>query len=454
MTSLRRTTGLITLIALLWSVDGRTEPAGADTTQTPTYEDVLRSIRARTDKAVSRDALTVGRGHRDSVVAAFQDRVARDGLSRAVDQHATRRGRWRSGLSTDFQAAQVTYSKVDGLTLGMPVEWGFAGPGVRGHVGGLIAYAFGSGGVRFRQGVLTTWKGVDWSVRAERLTVPFGWTRVHGTRVFALAGADEQHYLERRAVSGGFAFPLFDRTRLHVEYTAGDDRPMRARDVLSFAGEEGIAARNPAASRGDFRALSLRVGRDRFHSPRFWGALSFQTAGRDLGGDFDYDKLAVEVGRTIMLPTGDDIALRVRGQAAAGPSLPVQALADPAGRSGVRGYPQSAAFGSHALSAHADVHLGRDVFSLLHVPVLRNLRLQLVPFLDVGSAWTPDRNRTLGDAALPESSAWKWGAGLGVRRNVGFGHLLSHVRLDAAWRLDRPAPRPVFYFVLEGEPFD
>jgi hemolysin activation/secretion protein len=140
---------------------------------------------------------------------------------------------------------------------------------------------------------------------------------------------------------------------------------------------------------------------------------------------------------------------------AAGPdTIPNQILADPAGRSGVRGYPHRSIIGAHAMLLRLDYHIERDLFVLARVPLLKKLRLQLVPFLDVGAAWTPGVNRRLTDATLPLSRDWKWGVGIGVRKGLGFGELLSHCRFDTAWRLDRGRASPVVYFVLETESFD
>jgi hypothetical protein len=461
----------IALVLLLASLAGvpatgaERADAGAAPDSIATLDGVISRLRTRTTTTMSDEALRLDTTFRDSVTAVFDSTVAADGLSPTLERSAASSSgrRYRStGVRTGFDwsldRSNLDYSKVDGFTA---VTAGFlyvTTRGVRTRIGGRIGYAFGSERGRHDAGVQLSAHDVTigWAHRDETHT--FGWTEVHGRRFFALAGADELDYLEREGwrtyVENDAWLPAGLSARL--VYRREDERARRSRDTFTIGDPSGLFETNPQASEGEVRSVSLTIARPRVVYSNLYGSLTAETAGRGLGGDLAYDRVRARLTRITRLPWADELSVALSAQATAGPTdrIPLQALADPAGRSGVRGYPHRSLVGTHALLARIEYRLARDLLARTRIPLLSRAKLQLVPFVDVGAAWTPPAPRELADTTWPERDAWKWGAGLGIRRGVGFGELLSHVRLDAALRLDRGDARPVFYFVMEGEPFD
>jgi hypothetical protein len=456
-----RVVSFAAVLAVAWAI-ARADPVPtpADSAAMPVdrFQALLHSLRARTDSILTPQATRVDVAYRDSVVAWYDSSVAAEGFASFAARHRDPDRDERGGklrLDVDPLDGDVGYSKVDGLSVQAPLAvWGRA-RGVEARLGGRGGYAFASDRARFSAGPELAARDVSIGWERYREAIRFGWTNVRGGRLFAIAGADEQDYLERDGWAATIGAVLPGGCHGALSYRSEEQAAMRARDIARISRRNHLFESNAPASEGDLRALGVRITRERDSGPRVGGELLLETSGRGLRGDLDYDRFLLAVSWDPIVPWGDEIVASFAGQMAAGPdTIPNQILADPAGRSGVRGYPHRSIIGSHAILLRLDYHIERDLFALARVPLLRKLRLQLVPFLDVGAAWTPDVNRRLADARLPDSREWKWGVGVGVRKGLGFGELLSHLRFDAAWRLDRGRASPVVYFVLETESFD
>lgn len=437
--------------------------AAPDSSRARSLDDVLSSLRGRTERVLSPESRALDIAFRDSVSAVYDSTVAADGLPGTLGRHAAARewrgrGGVRTGLTISPEDSRIDYTKVDGLSAAVAGYGYLTALGVRSRTGGRIGYAFGSGRGRHDAGVRLSARGISLGVAHREVTESFGWTAVHGWRLFALAGADELDYLERDGWRAVLELPrvLPEALTTRVTYRREDELARRVRDYFTIGERSALFESNPQATEGEVRAVGLAIGRSRLDYPDLYGSLVAETAGRGLGGDLSYDLVRVRGALVHRLPWADQLSLEIGAQATAAPrgEIPVQALADPSGRSGVRGYPHRSLVGSHALLARVEYRVAKDLFRAARIPLLRRAKLQLVPFVDVGAAWTPSGPTELSATTLPEGGDWRWGTGLGVRRNVGFGEIISHFRLDGAVRLDRTGAAPVFYFVLEGEPFD
>lgn len=428
-----------------------------------TFDSLRTRLRRTTDETLSPEALVFDDVYRDSLRARFDSTVASIGLERAVAGAADpepRLGsrsnpRWtRVRTSFDPEDVSFRHSKVDGATLLLPARLEVLRRAWSLRTSVRAGYAFGSSLGRYEGEARFGTRFGSVGAHVRRISERFGWTAVHGNRVLSLAGVDEQQYLERRGFDAFVSAPPVDRFRVVADYRNERQSSQRARDVFTLGRPSHLFEKNRAATRGELRALRVSIERPRRTIGDLWGSAFLERAGGSLGGDLRFDRVGLAIGARRPLPWGSDVSLQAAAQAAASPeAVPVQATADLGGRTSLRGYPQLSFVGSHAVLARVDLFLGLDLFRRARIPLLGTQKLQFVPFVDAGSAWTP-AGRSLGSAKWPRSDEWKWSAGLGIRKGVGFGEILSHVRVDAAWRLDRDGPTPVFTFVLENEPFN
>lgn len=436
-------------------------PAMAETGDDPVpgaTAGILDSLRTHSRVTLSSPLFDLPVAARDSVTAAFDSTVAAGGLPAAIDdrrEKARARARAvRMGADTDVQDARLSYTKVDGATLLLPFDvWaGNRHYGV--SLGGRAGYAFSSEEERHDLGVELRTPLVDLEAMHHHDLERFGWTDPHAGSLSALFGVDERDFLEREGFRFAVSRDLGRRGTITLRHVRDEITARRALDPFTAGGTTSAFEQNLAASEGDRRELGLGIARERTGATRWWGVLDLRTGGRGLGGDLDYDQIRGSITGHTFLPWSDQLLVSLSAQAAAAPdSVPVQLLADPSGRNGARGYPRRSIVGTHAIHLRVDYELNKDLFRRARIPFLEDRRIQFVPFADVATAWTPDGATTLGDGTWPGSTDWKWSAGIGVRKNVGFGQVLSHVRMDVAWRLDRRETDPVFYLVLENVPF-
>jgi hypothetical protein len=409
---------------------------------------ILDRLHGGTDAVISAEALRTDSEFADSVRTAFRDEVATGGLDAFVRER-DRGTVFRSGLNLDPQNADIRYSNVDGLTLMAPVSWHLVGGAVRLELGGGAGYAFASEAFRYRAGASARWRGwaadVTWLQLAER----YGYTELVGGGWYALFGDDEHRHLRRegwRAALERSVGPVDVR----VGYDRFDERSIAIADPFHISGTTTLHRSNPPITDGVRRVRWIELDRERGSFSSWALSLRGEASGnRGLA----YERVLARASWAPPLPWDDILHLEGRAQLAASDGeVPIQVLADPVGRNGVRGYPQGSRIGTHALLARAELHPARDWLTRARIPLADRLRLQLIPFADVGAAWSPDGD-DLSASRLPASGDWVWGAGIGLRRATGMGPVLSHLRLDFAWRLDRDIGRPVTYFVLEAEPF-
>lgn len=96
----------------------------------------------------------------------------------------------------------------------------------------------------------------------------------------------------------------------------------------------------------------------------------------------------------------------------------------------LRGYPHLALAGDQGASAALDVRWGFDLWRSLRVPVLRNLQLQTITFVDWGQTWS----ETGADAAQG-AQGWRMDAGVGFGKFVGVPGRSANLRLYLAHQI-------------------
>ncbi len=427
-----------------------TEPASPDTT----LDQILTALRARTDTVLSVDAVTFDGVYMDSVVAGFDSTVVADGVSGAVQSKRDWERRGRFGFSLGLGNSRMRYTKVDGASLQLPIEASYSVGEFDARIGGRAGYAFASQRGRHNLGVTARYDRWRASLRHRRDIARFGSTQLHGAWLYTLAGADEQDYFERHGWVATVSRGLGPGLTAAVTYWNERQSPRSAENVFTIGSKSAASELNYPATEGRLRAIGIRLERYRREGHRFWGVIRFESAGGGLGGDMEYDQITAGLHGVSILPWDDELLLSLGTTVTSGDdAISEQALADIGGRSSLRGYPRLAFGGTHAIGLRAEYITARDLLAMTRLPFADRLHVQLIPFADLGATWTPADVTSLNLDDFPGGSDWKWGAGIGIRRGVGFGELLSHVRLDVAWRLDRGGASPVAYFVLEGEPF-
>ena len=70
------------------------------------------------------------------------------------------------------------------------------------------------------------------------------------------------------------------------------------------------------------------------------------------------------------------------------------------------------------------------------IPLVKKLKPDLVPFVETGSVWgnpLEDPILRFKDLRAPHSSEILWDFGIGIRRDIGYSGILTHLQLDFAW---------------------
>jgi hypothetical protein len=90
----------------------------------------------------------------------------------------------------------------------------------------------------------------------------------------------------------------------------------------------------------------------------------------------------------------------------------------------LRGYPHAELVGDRGAWASLDVRWGFDLWRALNVPILADLRLQPLTFIDWGRTWDH-----AGGGPAPEAIGWRMDAGFGFGKLVGIPGMNGNLRL-------------------------
>jgi len=284
---------------------------------------------------------------------------------------------------------------------------------------------------------------VAFSLAWERRAAVFGANRPFANSILAgLASLDRQEYLDRRAVTLGLSAKLTTITRAELAYEVRSERPLRAREHGLFEWSDEWE-RNAQADRVRTRGLVARwLWRKGVEDAI---VVRVATHGGMLGGERDHSTLGFETRARYHAPGLQSIDL-VSALAVAGGDAPAQERPDLGGVSNLRAYPTRAFVGASSYFVRLDIASAED--PLRDVSFLRWVKLQPLAFADGGAVWGERPWREF-RTEFPESSDWKFDAGVGLRREVPLLGPILFARVDAAWRFDRSRDRLTWVFSLE-----
>jgi hypothetical protein len=280
---------------------------------------------------------------------------------------------------------------------------------------------------------------------------PFGSNRVHGTTLAGgLGGLDHQSYLQRRERAA--ALLLHPARAIHgdVAFVQREDRPLKpvADGLLDL--DEDVMGSNPRADRANLHGITTAVslgdaGDDPKAESGVWLRAGFW--GGALKGEREFYTAGAEARREWTLPPRSKLETEVR-LGFAGGDPPIQDMPDLGGEGSLRAYPPRAFSGPAACLLRVDYLLGVDLFRAARVPVLKGLKLQPVISFDAGAVWGDAPWDGADALAFPDARDWRFDAGAGLQKYIGFPPFLSAVRLEAAFRLDRERDRLRVNFLL------
>jgi hypothetical protein len=337
----------------------------------------------------------------------------------------------------DRAAPPLRYNRVEGLVLG--IRRGPLAPDAeeRTRAVGQVAYAFGLGDIRYTAGVESRlYRDASTSLTLgiqyhEQTLSPDRWKTSYLENSLTSIGFEDDFfdYYEAEGLSV-YATQTLPRT---VEVTAGFraevHRPLtRQTDWSVF--ESGNFRPNPAAERGDLRAVFGEVTAGRISDP---GGLPSGAAARlavtvadGLGGDFAFTRYEADLRGFLSLTPDTRLGVRLRGGYATG-AAPPQSQFSLGGVGSMRGYGQNRFRGTRTLLANAEYLIdGATLFD----DVLDDLYLG--GLVDAGWVGGPGTALRLDDV-LPSAG---FSVGLDERQ----------VRLDVVWPLheqyrERPSIR-------------
>lgn len=300
------------------------------------------------------------------------------------------------------------------------------------------------GGPRGFQGGLLRQRGWGIVLGWSRQPVPFTSNRPYGTTLLSLlAGLDHQDYLNRR--EGVVAFLLQPARELQGEllFIRREDESLAPTAGSLLDLDEEVMGRNISVDRTNANGavLSWSVGESRdMLIPEVGGSLRFGAWGGVFGGNREFYTFGGEARRFFPVPPRSKIRTEI-WLGFSGGNPPVQELGDLGGESSLRGYPPASFTGPAIFLVRGDYLLGIDIFREMRFPVLRRLGLQPAVFFDAGVVWGDRPWDGVDELGFPNTQDWRFDAGVGLQRLVGFPGLISAVRLDVAWRLDRQRDR-------------
>jgi hypothetical protein len=155
-------------------------------------------------------------------------------------------------------------------------------------------------------------------------------------------------------------------------------------------------------------------------------------AGGDLGGDFTYSWQSARLTFAPTFPDGGVLTIFAEGMHTAG-EPPVQALPYLGGDGNLRAYERLEFVGKSRLSGRIEYATGVDILARTGVDFLAKLKLQFIPFTDLGTTW--------GDVAGVEKSTGNLEGeirnsfGIGLRREFWLPGIQA-VRVDVSRRTD------------------
>jgi len=309
------------------------------------------------------------------------------------------RRRWQHEFDTSFDA-KVRYNRVDGLYLGgeLPRKrfhrgldidfFGFGGYALKGKTWQYQAGTDLSAGGAYRFAVGAELH--DFTASQDEWIIP----EEENSLAAALINEDFRDYYRRDGYSFFAAQHLGRWMKLTAEYRNENHLSLPNKtDWSLFANKKRFRA-NPAIDEGKLVSYWGQIKFDtrdsESHPRRGWFmTIEGETSRPDLNGEFDFDRVLVDLRRYQPMGYGKTIDLRLRAGTGRG-ELPQQYLFDLGGISTLRGYRFKEFTGDRMVMGNLEYRLNSGSSRLHGIPLVKEFNLVL--FADAGLAWFADDN--------------------------------------------------------------
>ena len=303
---------------------------------------------------------------------------------------------------------------------------------------------------------------------------PFGNHDLYGNTLLALFGGyDARQYLRSRQGELSLVWRPVPNREYSFGWLRAQQDPVRAVSPFHIFGRDFWMRRNTRAEKIVVNGLSLQA-RSR---PEFLGdsklfglgyAMDVRTFGGEfLGGSREFGTGHLDVSFSGRVGRTDSWLVRCSGSIATG-RAPLQALPDLGGAAGLRAFPPRGEgtelnlVGPQRLYATLEYHWEQDLLRRTRLPILRDMHLIPVPFIETGAVWGPGHRSAAGarpildtdDIQAPARQDFHWDLGLGVRRFLNYSGILSHVQVDVAWPMGHDTGPPRFTASFTRSDFD
>jgi hypothetical protein len=428
---------------------GAEEPLQAPTDSTAAaapsdpLSNYLDDLSSETEESFGTDIFSISDAEIDSLVRIYEE------TGRSPWEEDSRHG-GRRGWSFDYGVEGLRYNRVEGINL--TAEGSVEAPTSRtlrafGELGYAWALEKGTwlAGVRGR---LANGGGAPTLEANYGRRIPvYGSGDIPGNTAAALFfGEDYGDYFLSERWSFWFQWSP-GPARLDLNYRIEKQQSVRKQTDWSLFESDAVFRSNPPIDDADVRLIQLTLGYGDAKLGPWAAELEAVTAGRGLGGDFDYESFQAELigRRTIWF--GDQITVKATGGGTTG-DTPYQALHHLGGFRLLRGYDINEIPARQFAHLRLDYKIGTDVLGV--IPYVNRLRLQLVPFFDSAAIFElQGRDGSVIDPVDPE---FRFSSGFGVQKNLlGIPGGSGQLRLDLARRLDRDDDAMTFRVIITME---
>lgn len=284
--------------------------------------------------------------------------------------------------------------------------------------------------------------------------VPFGRHVPYGNTWFALFGGyDAMQFLREREMGLLLSHRWSEERQAWLGWVRTEQRPLPPASDFRFFGSDRWMKWNERAEPLVSNGVRFRLRR----APRYQGetiarGLVVESeatvhGGELLGGGREFSLLHSDLGYARSVGRGDGLHARASASLAVG-RPPLQAWPDLGGDAGLRAFPprgfgtSDTLVGYGRLLARLEFRSRAAQIKRSRLPVLRDLGLKLVPFVEAGAVWGREPGasrirvrqlRAWKDLHLPRPADVLWDLGFGLRRDIDYSGVLSYVEVDFAW---------------------
>lgn len=275
--------------------------------------------------------------------------------------------------------------------------------------------------------------------------LPFGNHDPYGATLMALiAGYDARNYLRERKGTAAIAWSIRPGTRIDLELVRMRHTPVEAVADWHLFGDDHWMTMNDPADPATVNGIGISLVK----RPPYLGETSilglildldaYAYGGSMLGGDREYGRLQADLWYTRRVLSQDAVQFRTSATLATG-RAPRQALGDLGGDAGLKAFPPrgydtpDTLIGTSRIFGRVEYRRAGCLMRRTRLPVIRDLNLRLVPFVEGGAVWGDGPILGFADLRGPKRHEYLWDVGFGLRRDLDLSGILSHVQVDFAW---------------------